>query len=476
MNLEPVIGIEVHCELKTKTKMFSSAPVSFNAVPNSLVQPLDLALPGTLPRVNKRAVEMALLASKALNMEIDNELVFDRKNYFYTDLAKGFQITQDKRPIGRNGYLEIETDGSYKKIRINRLHMEEDTAKQTHFDDYTLIDYNRSGNPLIEIVSDPDLRSAKEACKYIENLRATLLYLGVSDVKMEEGSMRCDINISLKEKGSSVLGTKTEIKNLNSISNVEKAIEYEIERQSKLLQAGKKIIQETRRFDEESKTTVTMRVKNDSLNYKYFCEPNIAPIKLSDEYIDQVLSDMPLLPVELNKIYTTKYNLSAYDSEQLLLNKEISDFFNECVKIINEPKLITNFILGDVLAFLNKRGLTISECNLTPNKLADLIKSLVSNAISSKQAKIVLNELLESDKSVEQIIKEKGLVQISDENEIRTLVNIVLSDNKNAVKDYLGGKTNILGFLVGQVMKLSKGKANPELVNTLILEEINKLN
>lgn len=476
MNLEPVIGIEVHCELKTKTKMFSSAPVSFNAAPNSLVQPLDLALPGTLPRVNKRAVEMALLASKALNMEIDNELVFDRKNYFYTDLAKGFQITQDKRPIGRNGFLEIETDGSYKKIRINRLHMEEDTAKQTHFDDYTLIDYNRSGNPLIEIVSDPDIRNAKEACKYIENLRATLLYLGVSDVKMEEGSMRCDINISLKEKGSVVLGTKTEIKNLNSISNVEKAIEYEIERQSELIQEGKKVIQETRRFDEESKTTVTMRVKNDSLNYKYFCEPNIAPIKLSDEYINQVLSDMPLLPVELNKIYTTKYNLSSYDSEQLLMNKEISDFFNECVKIIDEPKLITNFILGDVLAFLNKSGVSINECNLTPNKLADLIKSLVSNAISSKQAKIVLNELLESDKSVEQIIKEKGLVQISDVDEIRNLVNLVLSDNKNAVKDYLGGKTNILGFLVGQVMKLSKGKANPELANALILEEINKLN
>lgn len=477
MEFQPVIGIEIHCELKTKTKMFSSSPIDFSSLPNTNVTTTDLAFPGTLPVVNKKAVEMALMACGALQMQIDPIIVFDRKNYFYSDLPKGYQITQDSNPIGRNGFVEINLeDGTFKKIRINRLHMEEDTAKQLHFDDYTLIDYNRSGIPLIEIVSEPDLRSAQEACKYIENIRLTLLYLGVSDVKMEEGSLRCDVNISVMPKGSEVFGTRTEIKNLNSISNVEKAINYEIKRQIEFINNGQKVIQETRRYDEKRKETVSMRIKNDSVDYKYFREPNLSPIYLDEKFIKQILNLIPTLPDERRKKYINVNKLNRVDADSLLVSKEISDYFDKCLSLINEPILISNWILGDVFAYLNANGLSINSSFLTPHKLTDLIKAQVNNEVSSKQAKEILDILLTKDTSVLFVVEEKGFKQVSDTSFILNLVNEVLNLNNESIIAYKAGKTNVLGFLVGKVMKLSKGQANPALTSILLKEEIEKRN
>lgn len=475
MTYQPVIGIEVHCELKTKTKMFSSSLINFSSAPNTNVSAIDIAFPGTLPRVNKKAVEYAILTCKALNMKIDKKIVFDRKNYFYPDLPKGYQITQDSNPIGKDGFIEIGINNkNYKKIRINRLHMEEDTAKQLHFEDYTLIDYNRAGIPLIEIVSEPDLRSSKEACEYIENLRLTLLYLGVSDVKMEEGSMRCDINVSVMPKGSCVLGTRTEIKNLNSIANIEKAIDYEIKRQIDIIKKGGKVVQETRRFDEKNQTTVLMRKKNDALNYKYFREPNLAPIYLQDDYINSILKNIPTLPVERKKNYLKTYKLTLNDANNILANKDVSDYFQECVDLLNEPILISNWILGEIFAYLNANNLTIHNNPITPTKLTNLIKNQINKSISSKQAKRVFEILLIENKSVEEIIENEGLKQISDDLFILELIKKVLDSNNDLIISYHQGKTNVLGFLVGQVMKLSKGQANPALTKDLLEKEINK--
>ena len=474
MNFETIIGIEIHCELNTKTKMFSSAPNSFGKEPNTQVSKVDMAFPGILPTVNKKAVEYAIMACSALNLSIDNELWFDRKNYFYSDLPKGFQITQDKRPIGRDGYIEVDTINGVKRIGIERIHMEEDTAKQSHYGDYTLIDYNRCGVPLIEIVSKPDMRSGEEAAKYVEKLRSILSYLGVSDCKMEEGSMRCDINISLRPIGSEKFGVKTEIKNLNSINNIQRAVEFEISRQEKLLLKGLEVEQETRRFDEASKQTVLMRKKTDAVDYKYYTEANIMPIKLSDAFINKAINLVPELPDARFNRFVSKLNLSEYDARQLINQKAVADYYEEVLKDYNDPKITANWILGDVYSYLNKNNLTIKDFKLSTSNLAKLLTLLKEGKISSKQGKEIFNIIIETNEDPETIAKAKGMVQESDEGLIMEYINEVLQDNPQAIATYKSGRDNILGFLVGQVMKKSKGKANPAITSKLLKEEIMK--
>lgn len=468
MNFEVIIGIEIHCELKTKTKMFSSAPVDATSSPNTNVNEIDLAHPGTLPSVNKEAVKLALKACHALNCEIDPLIKFDRKNYFYSDLPKGYQITQQFHPIGKNGSVNIDVNGESKKVRINRIHMEEDTAKQYHLES-TCIDYNRAGTPLIEIVSEADIRSGEEACRYIEAIRAILLYLNVSDVKMEEGSLRCDVNISLRPYGYAGFGIKTEIKNLNSISNVQKAIDYEIVRQSKLLLRNEVIEQETRRYDEATKTTVTMRKKEGAIDYRYFPEPNIVPILLSESFIQDVYANMEELPDVKKARWINQCGLSDYDAAILIANKSLGDLFDEVTKYSNAYKLCANWLIGEYTSYVNKNGAS----QLIPTELAKLVNLVEKNELSSKQAKQVFEQLMEG-KFTDEVIKSLGIKQISDENAILSMIEAILLENAQSVEDYLNGKDRAIKHLIGQIMKQSKGQVNPQLANTLLVRCLEK--
>ncbi len=473
MKYDVVIGLEIHCELKTKTKMFSGAPTSFGKQANSCVNEIDLGHPGTLPCVNKEAVKSAIKACLALNLSIDTLVKFDRKNYYYSDLPKGFQITQQFHPIGSNGHINIDSEDGLKKVRINRLHMEEDTAKQFHFEDNTLIDYNRAGTPLIEIVSEPDMSTGKEAATYVSKMQEILYYIGVSDVKMEEGSMRCDVNISLMPKGSSTYGNKVEIKNLNSISNVQKAIEYEIVRQSKLLDENEVVIQETRRYDEASKATVSMRKKEGAVDYKYFPEPNIFPIRIDKEWIDTIKESLEELPDARRKRYKNEYQLSDYDADVLVANRELSEFYERVLEYTKEYKLVANYCITDLVAILSKQQEVISETVCKPKDVATLINMVKDNTISSKQAKALFPEVV-GGKDPKELVKEKGMEQVSDSSLILTIINEVLDEQPQSIEDYKNGKDRAVGFLVGQVMKKSKGQANPAMTNKLIVEELNK--
>ena len=473
MEFEAVIGLEIHVEMKTKSKMFSSGPVSFGADPNTNVNVVDMGFPGVLSVVNKQAVINAIRVSNALHMSIDDLVVFDRKNYFYSDLPKGYQITQQFRPIGSNGYLTIKTSDGEKKIGIERLHMEEDTCKQLHSWDFSLLDYNRAGIPLIEIVSRPDMRSGEEAAKYVEKIRSIVTFLDVSDGKMEEGSLRCDVNISLREKGTEKLGTKVEIKNLNSLNNIQKAIDFEISRQSIILEFGGTIEQETRRFDEGSKETVLMRVKTDAVDYKYFTDPNIAPIKLSKEFIEGAIKSSPeLAEVKLERYQ--KLGLNEYDSNQLLANKDISNYFDKGLASGCNPKLLANWIIVDVQSYLNKNEIEITSFKVDSVALGKLIKFVEDGTLSNKQARDVFASMIESGKSAEELIKELGLSQVSNEDELKQIIVEVVDANPQSVLDFKAGKDRALGFIVGQVMKKTQGKANPALASKLILEEIKR--
>ncbi len=473
MNYDVVIGIEIHCELKTKTKMFSGAPTSFGAVANSCVNEIDLGHPGILPCVNKEAVKSAVKVCHALQLEIDPLVKFDRKNYYYTDLPKGFQITQQFYPIGSNGYVEFEVEGEKKKIRINRLHMEEDTAKQFHLESETLIDYNRAGTPLIEIVSEPDMTNGKEAVAYVSALQEILLYLGVSDVKMEEGSMRCDVNISLMPKGSSVFGTKVEVKNLNSLSNVQKAIEFEMARQSEMLNNNELIVQETRRYDETSKSTVSMRKKEGAVDYKYFPEANIFPIMLDQAWIDEIKGNLPEMPKERRERYIKDYGLSNYDAAVLVANRELSSFYEEVIKHTKEYKAVANYCIGDLTAILSKNNMKVSQCTCQPSHLAEMIEMIKDHTISSKQAKEIFPEVVEG-KNPKQLVEEKGMKQMSDSSALLSMIESILDEYPQSIEDFKNGKDRAVGFLVGQVMKKSKGQANPAMTNQLIVEELKK--
>lgn len=473
MNFETIIGIEIHCELKTHTKMFSAGVVSFGEQPNSCVNEIDLGMPGTLPCLNQKGVELALRACMATNCQIDPLLKFDRKNYYYSDLPKGFQITQQFHPIGSNGYIEIPVASGTKKIRLNRIHMEEDTAKQFHTAMGSLIDFNRAGTPLIEIVSEPDMRSGTEAASYVEALKNMLYYLGVSDCKMEEGSMRCDVNISLRPYGYDGFGTKTEIKNLNSISNVQKAIEFEVERQEKIYLAGGKIDQETRRFDEATKSTVLMRKKEGDVDYKFFPEPNIFPILLDENWIQSIQDSQPELPQQRKEKYMNQYGLSEYDANTLTSMKELSDFYDEVVSHTHEYKLASNWCMVELMAVLNKENIAFKDNPCNPIYLAEMIEMMKKGEISSKQAKVVFEEIMKG-KDPKKVVEEKGMKQLSDPSAILTLVTQVLDNNAQAIVDFKNGKDRAVGSLVGQIMKLSKGQANPKLANQILMEELKK--
>lgn len=470
MNFETVIGLEVHCELKTKSKMFSASPVTFGEEPNTNVNIVDLGMTGAMPVLNKAGVEFALRVCHVLNMEIDELVCFDRKNYYYSDLPKGFQITQDRRPIGRNGVINIEVDGKTQVIEIERLHMEEDTAKQLHFDDYTLLDYNRAGVPLIEIVTKPTIRSGKAAAAYLEKLRQVFLFTNVSDAKMEEGSMRCDVNVSIRPYGSETFGTRTEIKNLNSISNVQKAIEFEVSRQEKILLQGGSVIQETMRYDEDSKETVVMRAKGDAVDYKYYPEPNILPIRLDHEWVLKVKEELPEMPESRIERYINEYGIPKTDALILCASKEISDFFEATIKDCKHYKLVSNWLLGEVQAYLNKNNSIITDTSLKPEYLAKMINFIQDGTISSKQGKKVFELTIEQGKDPEIVIEENHMKQISDPEELSVIINEVLDANPQSIDDWANGKDRAVGFLIGQIMKKTGGQANPGVTNKLLIE------
>jgi aspartyl-tRNA(Asn)/glutamyl-tRNA(Gln) amidotransferase subunit B len=473
---ETVIGLEVHVELSTKTKIFCGCSTEFGAPPNTHTCPVCLGHPGVLPVLNREAVNYAMKAAMALNCEIAEYSKFDRKNYFYPDLPKAYQISQYDQPIGQNGWIEIEVDGKKKRVGITRVHLEEDAGKLNHMDDgkASLVDYNRVGVPLIEIVSEPDLRSPAEAKAYLEKLKTIIQYTGVSDVKMEEGSLRCDANISLRPAGSTTLGTKTELKNLNSFRNVEKALEYEQQRQAELLDRGEEIVQQTLRWLEDENRTKLMRTKEEAHDYRYFPEPDLVRLHIDEAWKEEIRASIPELPDARKERYTREYGLSDYDANILTSSRSIADFFDQTVAAEADPKLASNWITTDLMGHLNAEGKEIEEIKIAPKHLAEMIKLIQKGTISSKIAKQVFKEMLDSGKEPGKIVEEKGLVQISDEGQLKEEVAKVLAANPQSVEDFKNGKDRALGFLVGQVMKATKGKANPQLVNKLIREQIGK--
>jgi aspartyl-tRNA(Asn)/glutamyl-tRNA(Gln) amidotransferase subunit B len=474
MNFEATIGLEIHVEMKTKSKMFSTAPINYGSEPNTEVAPLDMAFPGTMPRLNKEAVRNAIRVCNALHMTIDHELRFDRKNYFYSDLPKGFQITQQDRPIGKDGYLVIEIEGKEKILEIERLHMEEDTCMQHHFSDYTLLDYNRAGIPLLEIVSRPCMHTGEEAMKYVEKIREIVTFSGVSNGKMEEGSLRCDVNVSIHPAGENILGTKVEVKNLNSIANIQKAIDYEVKRQSELLLRGEKVRQETRRFDDATRETILMRVKTDAVDYKYFVEPNIPPVKISDEFIADAIATCPELYDQKLERFINFYGLNKTDAKILLGDVSLGAYFDKCSEFSKNYQNLANFIITSVLGYLNKEMKTIDEFYVTPENIAMLVDMLKDKKINSTQGAQIFEKMIETKKSPKELQKEMGATLISDEETIRKLVDEVIAANPSLPNDFKAGKTRSQGFVMGQIMRKTGGKIDPSVASKIIVEELSK--
>ena len=475
MNFETVIGLEVHVELKTDSKIFSPAPAHFGAEPNSNTNVIDWGYPGVLPVMNKRALEFGMKAALALNCEISKHTHFDRKNYFYPDNPKAYQISQFDQPIGHDGWIEIEVEGKKKKIRIERVHLEEDAGKNMHGNEgYSYVDLNRQGTPLIEIVSEADMRSPEEAYAYLEALRSIIQFTEVSDVKMEEGSMRCDANISLRPYGQEAFGTKTELKNLNSMTFVKKGLAYEEKRQAKVLLSGGEIKQETRRFDEKTNTTILMRVKEGSSDYRYFPEPDIPRFEIDDAWIERVRQSLPEMPAKRRERYINELELPEYDAMVLTQTKEMSDFFDATIENGADAKLASNWLMGEVSAYLNSEKLELNESKLTPESLAGMIQLIVDGTISSKIAKKVFQELMKNGGDPKVIVKEKGLIQLSDPAQLLPIINEVLDNNAQSIEDFKSGKDRAVGFLVGQIMKATKGQANPGVVNQLLKQELGK--
>lgn len=475
MNFETVIGLEVHVELKTDSKIFSPAPAHFGAEPNSNTNVIDWGYPGVLPVMNKRALEFGMKAALALNCEISQHTHFDRKNYFYPDNPKAYQISQFDQPIGHDGWIEIEVEGKKKKIRIERVHLEEDAGKNMHGNEgYSYVDLNRQGTPLIEIVSEADMRSPEEAYAYLEALRSIIQFTEVSDVKMEEGSMRCDANISLRPYGQETFGTKTELKNLNSMTFVKKGLAYEEKRQAKVLLSGGEIKQETRRFDEKTNTTILMRVKEGSSDYRYFPEPDIPRFEIDDAWIERVRQSLPEMPAKRRERYINELELPEYDAMVLTQTKEMSDFFDATIENGADAKLASNWLMGEVSAYLNSEKLELNESKLTPESLAGMIQLIVDGTISSKIAKKVFQELMKNGGDPKVIVKEKGLIQLSDPAQLLPIINEVLDNNAQSIEDFKNGKDRAVGFLVGQIMKATKGQANPGVVNQLLKQELGK--
>ena len=471
---EVIIGLEVHAELSTKTKIFCSCPTKFGAAPNTQTCPICMAMPGTLPVLNEKVVEYAVKAGLATNCEISRNSKNDRKNYFYPDLPKAYQISQYDKPLCEHGYVEIDTKEGKKKIRLTRIHIEEDAGKLNH-DDFgrgSLVDLNRAGVPLIEIVSEPDLRSSEEVDLYLRKLKSILEYIEVSDCKMQEGSLRADVNVSIRKKGAKEFGTRTEMKNMNSFRSITRAIEYEIDRQVDVVDNGGTIEQETLRWDEVSGKTFSMRDKEDAQDYRYFPDPDLVAIKLSDEYIENIKNTLPELPESRKQRYLTEYKLSEKDANIITSSKYLSDLFEGASKICNNPKAVNNWIISDISRILNETEMDPVEIPFDSKQLAKLVILIDKGTISSSIAKKVLVEMFEHPRDPEDIIDEKGWVQISDEGAIKEVVLKVLENNPKSVEDYKAGKEKALGFLVGQAMKETRGKANPQMLNQMFKEEL----
>ena len=473
---EVIIGLEVHSELSTKTKIFCSCPTTFGGSPNTQTCPICMGMPGTLPVLNEKVVEYAVKAGLATNCEISRNSKNDRKNYFYPDLPKAYQISQFDKPLCEHGYVEIDTENGKKKIRLTRIHIEEDAGKLNHdeFAGDSLVDLNRAGVPLIEIVSEPDLRSSEEVESYLRKLKSILEYIEVSDCKMQEGSFRADVNVSVRKKGDLELGTRTEMKNMNSFRSITRAIEYEVDRQIDIIEDGGEIEQETLRWDDVSGKTFSMRDKEDAQDYRYFPDPDLVAIKLSDEYIENIRKNLPELPESRKERYLTQYNLSEKDAKIITSSKYLSDLFENAIKVCNNPKAVSNWIISDISRILNETEMDPIEIPFDSNQLGKLIILIDKGTISSKLAKKVLVEMFEHPRDPEDIIDEKGWVQISDEGAIKDVVMRVLEANPQSIADFKGGKQKALGFLVGQAMKETRGKANPQMLNQMFLEELNK--
>ena len=473
---EVIIGLEVHAELSTKTKIFCSCPTEFGASPNTHTCPICMAMPGTLPVLNEKVVEYAVKAGLATNCTISRDSKNDRKNYFYPDLPKAYQISQYDKPLCEEGYVEIDTSEGKKKIRLERIHIEEDAGKLNHdeFGGGSLVDLNRAGVPLIEIVSTPDLRSSEEVEQYLRKLKSILEYIEVSDCKMQEGSLRADVNVSVRKKGDEKLGTRTEMKNMNSFRSITRAIEYEVERQIDVIDDGGKIEQETLRWDDVSGKTFPMRDKEDAQDYRYFPDPDLVAIKLSEEYIENIKNKLPELPESRKERYLKEFNLSEKDAKLITSSKYLSDLFEEATAISGNAKAVNNWIISDISRILNETEMDPIEIPFDSKQLAKLVMLIDKGTISSSIGKKVLTELFENPKDPEEIIKEKGWIQISDEGAIKEVVLKVIEANPQSVSDFKGGKDKALGFLVGQAMKETKGKANPQMLNQMFKEELTK--
>ncbi|WP_287155369.1 Asp-tRNA(Asn)/Glu-tRNA(Gln) amidotransferase subunit GatB [Candidatus Solincola tengchongensis] len=479
---EAVIGLEIHAELKTRSKMFCSCDASFGGEPNTKTCPVCLGLPGVLPVLNRRAVELAVRLALALNCRIAERCIFHRKNYFYPDMPKNYQISQYDLPLGVGGYLDLETEEGAFRVGITRVHMEEDTGKTVHASEsgrihgseYSLEDFNRAGVPLLEIVTEPDIRTPEQARLFMQELKSIMEHLEVSDCKMEEGSLRCDANVSLRPRGSSELGVKTEIKNMNSFRALYRALDYEIARQREVLETGGEIVQETRHWDADANVTTPLRTKEYAYDYRYFPEPDLVPLELDRSFIEEVRSSLPELPAERRRRFREEYGLPAHDAVLLTSSKAMGDYFEAAVAAGAPPKAVSNWMMGEISAFLNARGLEVNDLKVTPQRLAELVALVEKGTVSVTMAKAVLEEMLESGRPPLEVVEERGMAQISDRGELERLVEEVLEENPKVVEDYRKGKGKALGFLVGQVMRRTGGRANPQLVNEILAARLNE--
>ncbi|HIE80532.1 MAG TPA: Asp-tRNA(Asn)/Glu-tRNA(Gln) amidotransferase subunit GatB [Nitrospinaceae bacterium] len=477
MKYETVIGLEVHVQIKTKTKIFCSCSTEFGSPPNENTCPICLGMPGVLPVLNKRFLESSMRACLATHCTIEPMNRFARKNYFYPDLPKGYQISQFELPLGTNGYININVDGTKKRIGLTRIHMEEDAGKLIHGENSgrpgkSYVDFNRTGVPLCEVVSEPDMRSAEEARAYLNELKSILEYTGVSDCNMEEGSLRCDANVSIRPVGQKEFGTRAELKNLNYFKFIQKAIEYEVDRQTKLLDQGDTVKQETRLYDADRNETFPMRSKEEAHDYRYFPDPDLVPIMIDEAWVEELRKTIPELPEQKRERFVKSYKIPEYDAGVLTSSKPLADYFEQCTALFPQPKTISNWMMGDLLRELKKDGRNIVDCPVSPSALVDLLKLIESGTISGNIAKGIFEEMYQTQKSAGSIVEEKGLKQITDSSAIEKIVAEVLQANPSQVEEFKGGKEKVLGFLVGQVMKASKGKANPAMVNKLLKKKM----
>ena len=477
MKYETVIGLEVHVQIKTKTKIFCSCSTEFGSPPNENTCPICLGMPGVLPVLNKRFLESSMRACLATHCTIEPMNRFARKNYFYPDLPKGYQISQFELPLGTNGYININVDGTKKRIGLTRIHMEEDAGKLIHGENSgrpgkSYVDFNRTGVPLCEVVSEPDMRSAEEARAYLNELKSILEYTGVSDCNMEEGSLRCDANVSIRPVGQKEFGTRAELKNLNSFKFIQKAIEYEVDRQTKLLDQGDTVKQETRLYDADRNETFPMRSKEEAHDYRYFPDPDLVPIMIDEAWVEELRKTIPELPEQKRERFVKNYKIPEYDAGVLTSSKPLADYFEQCTALFPQPKTISNWMMGDLLRELKKDGRNIVDCPVSPPALVDLLKLIESGTISGNIAKGIFEEMYQTQKSAGSIVEEKGLKQITDSSAIEKIVAEVLQANPSQVEEFKGGKEKVFGFLVGQVMKASKGKANPAMVNKLLKKKM----